>query len=84
VNEANTVTVLTGITGSVSGGMGIALAAMGETCIQTANTANIPLKVLHHKPADSTPSRSHRQRRALGVNGGEGEQHILQTAIDRY
>ncbi len=47
VNEAITVTVLAGITGSASGGMSIALAAMSDTFIAAANAANIPLEVLH-------------------------------------
>jgi H+/gluconate symporter-like permease len=47
VNEAVAVTVLAGITGSASGGMSIALAAMADTFIQAANAANIPLEVLH-------------------------------------
>jgi len=47
VNEAITVTALAGITGSASGGMSIALAAMSETFIQAANAAHIPLEVLH-------------------------------------
>jgi len=47
VNEAITVTALAGITGSASGGMSIALAAMSDTFIQAANAANIPLEVLH-------------------------------------
>jgi H+/gluconate symporter-like permease len=47
VNEAITVTVLAGITGSASGGMSIALAAMSEQFIQAAQAANIPLEVLH-------------------------------------
>jgi H+/gluconate symporter-like permease len=47
VNEAITVTVLAGITGSASGGMSIALATMSDTFIAAANAANIPLEVLH-------------------------------------
>jgi H+/gluconate symporter-like permease len=47
LNEAIAVTTLAGITGSASGGMSIALAAMSETFIQAANAANIPLDVLH-------------------------------------
>ena len=47
VNEAITVTALAGITGSASGGMSIALAAMAETFIANANAANIPMEVLH-------------------------------------
>jgi H+/gluconate symporter-like permease len=47
VNEAVTVTALAGITGSASGGLSIALAAMSDTFIQAANAANIPLEVLH-------------------------------------
>jgi len=47
INEAVTVTALAGITGSASGGMSIALAAMSETFIQAANAAHIPLEVLH-------------------------------------
>ncbi len=47
INEAITVTTLAGITGSASGGMSIALAAMADTFIQAANAAHIPLEVLH-------------------------------------
>lgn len=47
INEAITVTALAGITGSASGGMSIALAAMSETFIANANAANIPMEVLH-------------------------------------
>lgn len=47
INEAITVTSLAGITGSASGGMGIALAAMAETFIANAQAAGIPLEVLH-------------------------------------
>ncbi len=47
VNEAITVTVLAGITGSASGGMSIALAAMSDQFIAAAQAANIPLEVLH-------------------------------------
>ncbi|OLU16868.1 transporter [Pseudomonas sp. PA1(2017)] len=47
VNEAVTVTLLAGITGSASGGMSIALAAMSDTFIAAANAANIPLEVMH-------------------------------------
>ncbi|MCC6592487.1 MAG: GntP family permease [Xanthomonadales bacterium] len=47
VNEAITVTSLAGITGSASGGMSIALAAMSETFIANAQAAGIPLEVFH-------------------------------------
>ncbi len=47
VNEAVTVTALAGITGSASGGMSIALATMAESFIAAANSAGIPLEVLH-------------------------------------
>ena len=47
VNEAVTVTALAGITGSASGGMSIALAAMADTFIANANAAGIPMEVLH-------------------------------------
>lgn len=47
INEAVTVTVLAGITGSASGGMSIALAAMADQFIANANAAGIPLEVLH-------------------------------------
>ena len=47
INEAITVTVLAGITGSASGGMSIALAAMSDTFIAAAEAAQIPLEVLH-------------------------------------
>lgn len=51
VNEAITVTLLAGITGSASGGMSIALAAMSESFISAAHAANIPLEVLHRVAA---------------------------------
>src|SRR6516165_1732413 len=47
VNEAITVTVLAGITGSASGGMSIALAAMSDQFISAAKASGIPLEVLH-------------------------------------
>jgi H+/gluconate symporter-like permease len=47
VNEAVTVTVLAGITGSASGGMSIALAAMSDNFIAAAKAADIPLEVFH-------------------------------------
>jgi H+/gluconate symporter-like permease len=47
VNEAITVTTLAGITGSASGGMSIALAAMANQFVAAANAAGIPLEVLH-------------------------------------
>jgi H+/gluconate symporter-like permease len=51
VNEAVTVTALAGITGSASGGMGIALAAMAHTFIANAQAAGIPMDVLHRVAA---------------------------------
>ena len=51
VNEAITVTALAGITGSASGGLSIALAAMSETFIANANAAGIPMEVLHRVAA---------------------------------
>mgnify|MGYP000966217582 CR=1 FL=1 len=51
VNEAVSVTALAGITGSASGGMSIALAAMSESFIANANAAGIPLEVLHRVAA---------------------------------
>jgi H+/gluconate symporter-like permease len=47
VNEAVTVSVLAGITGSASGGLSIALAAMSDQFIAAAKAADIPLEVLH-------------------------------------
>jgi H+/gluconate symporter-like permease len=47
VNEAITVTTLAGITGSASGGMSIALAAMADQFIAAANAAGISPEVLH-------------------------------------
>jgi H+/gluconate symporter-like permease len=46
VNEAVTVTVLAGVTGSASGGLSIALAAMADRFIATANAFGIPLEVM--------------------------------------
>jgi len=47
LNEAVTVTTLAGITGSASGGLSIALAAMAESFQVSANAAEIPAEVLH-------------------------------------
>ncbi|HEY0522426.1 MAG TPA: GntP family permease [Stellaceae bacterium] len=51
VNEAISVTALAGITGSASGGMSIALAAMADQFIAAANAAGIPPAVLHRVAA---------------------------------
>ncbi len=51
LNEAITVTTLAGITGSASGGLSIALAAMAGTFIEGANAAHIPPAVLHRVAA---------------------------------
>jgi len=47
VNAAVSVSSLAGITGSASGGMSIALAAMSDIFIKSAQAAHIPLEVLH-------------------------------------
>ncbi|PLR97637.1 GntP family permease [Bacillus sp. T33-2] len=47
VNGAVTTTTLAGITGSASGGMGIALSAMAETYNKAIAAANIPPEVMH-------------------------------------
>jgi len=51
VNEAITVTTLAGVTGSASGGMSIALAAMADSFIANAQAAGIPLEVFHRVAA---------------------------------
>lgn len=51
VNEAITVTTLAGVTGSASGGLSIALAAMSEHFITAAQAAGIPADVLHRVAA---------------------------------
>ena len=47
LNEAVTTTTLAGVTGSASGGMSIALAAMSDTYIEQAARHGIPNEVLH-------------------------------------
>ncbi|MCG1042892.1 GntP family permease [Mycetohabitans sp. B8] len=47
VNAAISVSSLAGITGSASGGMSIALAALSDTFVEAAQAAQIPLDVLH-------------------------------------
>lgn len=47
VNEAVTVTALSGITGSASGGLSIALAAMAEQFAAAGDAAGVPREVLH-------------------------------------
>ncbi|WP_321784186.1 GntP family permease [Paraburkholderia sp. J94] len=47
INEAVTINLLSGITGSSSGGMSIALAAMADRFISAAHASGIPLEVLH-------------------------------------
>ena len=51
VNEAISVTTLAGITGSASGGMSIALAALSGQFIAAANAAGISPEVLHRVAA---------------------------------
>jgi H+/gluconate symporter-like permease len=51
VNAAVTVTALAGITGSASGGMSIALAAMADNFIASAHATGIPLEVFHRVAA---------------------------------
>jgi H+/gluconate symporter-like permease len=51
VNEAVTVTTLAGMTGSASGGLSIALAAMADQFKASALAAHIPLEVLHRVAA---------------------------------
>ncbi|MNU96224.1 Citrate transporter [compost metagenome] len=51
INEAVSVTAMAGITGSASGGMSIALAAMADSFIANAQAAGIPMEVLHRVAA---------------------------------
>ena len=51
IREAVTVTSLAGITGSASGGMSIALGAMADSFVASANAAGIPMDVLHRVAA---------------------------------
>ena len=51
VNEAVTVTMLAGVTGSASGGMSIALAAAADRFLEAAQAAGIPFEVLHRVAA---------------------------------
>lgn len=47
VNEAISITTLSGVTGSASGGMSIALGALGERFVTAAQSAGISPEVLH-------------------------------------
>ena len=47
VNEAVSVNVLAGITGSASGGLSLSLAALGNQYLEQAQAAGIPPEVLH-------------------------------------
>ncbi|ELY3085416.1 GntP family permease [Klebsiella aerogenes] len=47
LNQAITINILSGITGSSSGGMSIALAAMADRFVESAHAAGIPLEVMH-------------------------------------
>ena len=51
LNAALTTTTLAGITGSASGGMSIALAAMGQSYLEQATRLSIPPEVLHRVAA---------------------------------
>lgn len=51
LNEAVSITVLAGITGSASGGMSIALAALANDFIAAAAASGIPMEVLHRVAA---------------------------------
>lgn len=54
VSEAIMVNVLAGITGSASGGMSIALEAMGQHFVEWANEAGISIELLHRVAAMSS------------------------------
>ncbi len=47
LNQAITINILSGITGSSSGGMSIALAAMADRFVESAHAVGIPLEVMH-------------------------------------
>lgn len=47
LNQAITINIMSGITGSSSGGMSIALAAMADRFVESAHAAGIPLEVMH-------------------------------------
>ncbi|MBL4773281.1 MAG: GntP family permease [Alcanivoracaceae bacterium] len=47
ISEVVAINVLAGITGSASGGLTIALAALGDTYSQLAQSENIPLEWMH-------------------------------------
>lgn len=47
LNQAITINLLSGITGSSSGGMSIALAAMADRFVEIANASHIPMEVMH-------------------------------------
>ncbi len=47
INEAVTINLLAGITGSASGGLSIALGALADQFVASANAAGIPMEVLH-------------------------------------
>lgn len=47
VSEAVAINILAGATGSASGGLGIALAALGDTFVQAAATSGIPIEAFH-------------------------------------
>jgi H+/gluconate symporter-like permease len=51
INEAVSIITLSGITGSASGGLSIALGAMAESFLAAAKSTNIPLEVLHRVAA---------------------------------
>ncbi|KKB63721.1 transporter [Robbsia andropogonis] len=51
INEAIAINLLAGITGSASGGLSIALAAMSDQFIAAANAAHIPMEVMHRVAA---------------------------------
>ena len=51
LNVAATVSVLSAITGSASGGLSLALAAAGDSFLKMARTAGIPAEVLHRVAA---------------------------------
>lgn len=54
LSEALAVNILAGVTGSASGGMSIALEALGDTYLQMAEAANISPELLHRVAALSS------------------------------
>ena len=88
INEAVSISALAGITGSASGGMSIALAAMADTFIANANAAGHPARSPAPRGLDGQRRHGHaasQRRRDHAAGGGRADpQAVVQGHLRHH